>query len=175
MGLLVEAAQGIRKIAVPAGLGGTTEMALLAELGALIGQLPADPLGDIIFAARVLRPEPSGLLGQIHHDRPRLEDRERGAAAHRLIVDDRRHPAIRRNLQEIGGELVTAADIDRLDRVRKREFLEQDDALLAVTGRPEIQVDHSGYLLFYGGSALILAGTELDCPPPHQSAPRSGS
>jgi len=88
---IVEAAQGVGQIAVVAALGGAPEMALLAELGALIGQLPADPLGDVVFAARVRRAEPSGLLGEIGHDRPGLEDRNRGTAPHRLVV--RRSPA----------------------------------------------------------------------------------
>jgi hypothetical protein len=57
-------------------------------------------------------------------------------------VDDRRHPAIGRNFQKIGRELVAATDVDRLDRVGKPELLEKNDGLLAVSGRPEIQVDH---------------------------------
>ena len=56
--------------AVVSALGGASEMALLAQLGTLIGQLPADPLSDIVFAARVLRIELSSLFGEIHHDRP---------------------------------------------------------------------------------------------------------
>src|SRR6476646_1483515 len=61
---------------------------------------------------------------------------QRGAAAHRLVVDDRRHPAVRRNLQKFGSELVPAADIDRFDRVRKPQLFEKNDDLLAVSGRP---------------------------------------
>src|SRR6185503_10476687 len=81
MRFIVEAAQGVGEITVFSALGGATEMALLAQLGTLIGQLPADPLSDIVFAARILRVEPSGLLGEIHHDRPGFENRNRGAAA----------------------------------------------------------------------------------------------
>ena len=57
------------------------------------------------------------------------------------MVDDRRHPAVGRNLQKVGSELVAAADIDRLDRVRRPELFKQDDDFLAVSSRPEIQVD----------------------------------
>jgi len=117
-------------------------MALLPQLGTLIGQLPADPLSDIVFAARILRVEPSGLLGEIHHDRPGFEDRHRGAAAHRLVVEDRGHPAVRRNLQKFGSKLVPAADIDRFDRVREPQLLEKNYNLLAVSGRLEIEVNH---------------------------------
>src|SRR4029077_14291666 len=109
MRFIVEAAKGVGKIAVVSALGSATKMALLAQLGTLIGQLPADPLSDIVFAARVLRAEPSSLLGEIHHDPTGLEKRDRGAAAHRLLVDDRRHSAVRRNLQKFGSELVPAA------------------------------------------------------------------
>jgi len=108
-------------------------MALLAQLGTLIGQLPADPLSDIVFAARVLRVEPSSLFCEMHHDRPGFENRHQGAAAHRLVVDDRWHPAVRRNLQEISSELVSAADIDRFDRVREPQLLEKNDDLLSVS------------------------------------------
>src|SRR6266446_1344039 len=121
-------------------------MALLAELGALIAQLPADPLGDVIFFARFRWSKPSCLLSKVRHDGPRLEDGNRGAAAHRLVIDDRRHPAVWRNLQKVGGELVTAADVDRFDGVRKPAFLQQNDDLLAVSGGPEIKVDHRGLL-----------------------------
>jgi hypothetical protein len=65
MRFIVKATQGVGEIAVVSALGGASEMALLAELRTLIGQLPADPLSDIKFAARVLRVEPSGLLGKI--------------------------------------------------------------------------------------------------------------
>src|SRR5438309_432411 len=84
--LVVKAAKGVGKIAVVAALGGASEMALLAELRTLIGQLPADPLGDLVFAARVLRPEPPGLLGEIHHNGTGFENGNRGASSHRLVV-----------------------------------------------------------------------------------------
>src|SRR5260370_41945185 len=98
MCFIIEAAKGVGKIAVVSALGGASEMTLLAELGSLIGQLPADPLGNLILAARVLRPEASGLLGEIHHNRTGFEDGDRGTSSHRLVVDDRRHPARRANL-----------------------------------------------------------------------------
>src|SRR5437868_3898763 len=104
MCFIVKAAKGVGKIAVVSALGGAPEMALLAELRTLIGQLPADPLGDIVFAARVLRPEPSGLLGEIHHNRTGFEDGDRSASSHRLVVDDRRHPAVGRSLHKVGSK-----------------------------------------------------------------------
>jgi hypothetical protein len=123
----------------PAGVG---EDAANVIRQALAGMLWSKQYFFIDIAAGVLRTEPSGLFGEIHHDRPGLEDRDRGAAAHRLVVDNRRHPAVRRNLQKFGSELVPAADIDRFDRVWKPQFLQKNDDLLAVSGRPEIEVDH---------------------------------
>src|ERR1700751_1885863 len=114
VGLVVKAAQGVGEIAMASGLFGAPKMTLLAEFRPLIGQLPADPLRDIVSAAHVLRIKASGLFGEIHHDRPGFEDRDRRAAAERLGVNDRRHPSIRRNPQKMRGQLITAADIDRL-------------------------------------------------------------
>src|SRR5439155_21281488 len=109
------------------------KMALLAKLRTLLRQLPAEPIRDILFFARFRRANPSCLLSEIGHDGPRLEDGNRCAAAHRLVIDDRRHPAVWRDLQKVGGELVTTADIDRLDGVRKLAFLQKNDNLLAVS------------------------------------------
>ena len=61
-------------------------MALLAEFGTLIGQLPADPLSDIVFAARVLRVEPSGFSARYIMIGPDSKI-VIGAAAHRLVVE----------------------------------------------------------------------------------------
>jgi hypothetical protein len=58
------------------------------------------------------------------------------------MIDDRRHPPVRGNLQKVGSALVPATDIDRLDGVREPQFLEKNDDLLTVSGRPEIEVDH---------------------------------
>src|SRR5260370_26162281 len=116
MCFIIKAAKGVGTIAVVSARGGASEMTLLAELGPLIGQLPADPLGDLIFAARVLRPEASGLLGEIHHNRTGFENGNRGTSSHRLVVDECPHPAVRGNLHKLRSELVPAAYIDRPDR-----------------------------------------------------------
>src|SRR5262249_19630491 len=145
---------------------------------------PADPLGNIISAAHILWIEASGLFGEIHHDRARFEDRDRRATAHRLIVDDRRHPAVWRNAQELGGELVAATDVDRLDGVRHPELFEQDDALLAVSRWPEIQVNHGISSCSWDRRMWNVIIVGLGCPPcchrwrrlPRSNGPRlSGS
>src|SRR5215472_17226578 len=173
MGLIVEAAQRIGEVAVASGLLGAPEMALLAELWALIGQLPADPLGNIVSAAHVLRIEASGLLGEIHHDRPGLEDRDRRAAAQRLGIDYCRHPAVWRDPQKMRGELIAATDIDRLDRVGHPELFEQYDGLLAISCGPKIQVDHGIFSCFQDWSMWIVTTAGTDCPPCCRRARRS--
>jgi hypothetical protein len=64
----------------------------------LFSTLPAGILpGHRIIAGtrkmRLLRPEFSTLLGQVFHDGARLEDGDGRAAAHRLVIHNRRHPA----------------------------------------------------------------------------------
>jgi hypothetical protein len=83
-----------------------------------------------MFSAWFRWAKPPCLLGGIRHDGPRLEDGNRCAAAYRLVIDDRRHPAVWRDLEKVWGELVTTADIDRLDGVRKPAFLQKNDNLL---------------------------------------------
>src|SRR5262249_49897304 len=90
---------------------GTAEMTALAELRALIGHLPHDPLRDLVFSARVLPEKAAFLFCEIHHDRARLEDADRRPAALWLMVDQYRHAVVRVDLQELELELVAAADI----------------------------------------------------------------
>src|SRR5690242_19546922 len=63
-----------------------------------------------------------GLLGEVGHGGAGFEGRQRRAAAHRLVIDDCGHPAIRRNLQTCRRELIAATDIDRLDAVRQPQL-----------------------------------------------------
>jgi hypothetical protein len=86
-------------------------MAAFAELRTLVGHLPDQPLGHGVFAAQVLRIEFADLLGEVHHDRAGLEDRDRLAAAGRVAVDQDRHAVVGVHLEEFGRELVAAADI----------------------------------------------------------------
>src|SRR5437660_5028509 len=117
-------------------------MAALAELWALIGHLPHDPLGHLILAAQILRPEAPRLLGDVHHDRARLEHRDRRAAALWSMVDHRRHAVVRVHLQKFGRELIAALDVAGDDLVLKPAFFQQDGDFLAVGGRPVMQIEH---------------------------------
>src|SRR5579872_5563335 len=117
-------------------------MALLAELRSLVGHLPEDPLQDVVFSMRVGGQEFSGFFREVGHDGAGLEDRDRLAAAHRFVVNDCRHTAVGGDLEERGRQLVASADVDRFEIVGEAEFLEQDEGFLAVSGGPEIEVDH---------------------------------
>jgi hypothetical protein len=96
--------------------GGSTSTSLrravLAELRALVRQLPHHPLSDLVLAARLGRPELAGLLGEVHEDRTRLEDRDRWATARGVVIDDRGHPVVGTDREERGVELIAASDVE---------------------------------------------------------------
>src|SRR5690348_18257051 len=60
------------------------------------------------------------------------------------VIDDRRHPVIGADRQELWLELVAAPDIDRDHAVFEAAFFEHDRDLPAVRRRPIIKVDHVG-------------------------------
>src|SRR6202043_204019 len=82
----------------------------------------------------------SGALGEMDQDRARLEHRQRPVLE--VMVDDRRHPVVRADLEEFRLELVTFADIDRDRAVFEVAFLEHDRDLPAIWRRPVIEIDH---------------------------------
>ena len=140
VGLVGEAANGVGEVARIRP--GAAEMTALAELRALIGHLPHDPLGDLVFAADILREEPPLFLGEIHHDCARFEDADRRPAALGVVIDQHRHAVVRIDLQEFGLELIAAPDIARHEIVVETQFLEQDRHLLAVGCRPKMEIEH---------------------------------
>src|SRR5205814_437400 len=75
------------------------EMAALARLSALVGDLPHDPLLPLVRAAQILRPEAPRLLGRVRHDDARLELRDWRGAALWSMVEHRRRAVVRVHLQ----------------------------------------------------------------------------
>jgi hypothetical protein len=73
-------------------------------------------------------------------DRTRLEHRQWSIFS--IMIDDRRHPVVRADLEELRLELVPLADIDWDHPVFEAAFLEHDRDLPAVRRRPVIEVDH---------------------------------
>src|SRR3546814_18565170 len=65
-----------------------------------------------------------------------------------VCSSDLRHAVVGREFQEVGLELLALGDIDRLDRVGDAGFLEKQRDLVAVRGRPVIEIDHLGYSVF---------------------------
>ena len=105
---------------------------------------PHHPLRDLVLAADFLREKAPFLLAEIHHDRPRLEDADRRAAALRVVIDQRRHAVVGIELQELRLELVAAPDIAGDKVVIEAQLLEQDRDLLAVRCRPVVKLEHDG-------------------------------
>src|SRR6266849_3753328 len=77
-----------------------TEVHRLPRLGPQIGHLPIEPLLDLDAAALVPWIESAGLAAEILQDRAGLEDRDR-PVARTVVVDDRRHPVVGRDRQEL--------------------------------------------------------------------------
>src|SRR4051812_44023178 len=92
--------------------------------------LPHEPLERLDLAAQVLGDELAGLAREIKEDRPRFEDADRLAAACRSTVHDGGNAVVRRDLQELGLELLALADIDRVDPVLEAGFLQEERDLV---------------------------------------------
>jgi len=61
------------------------------------------------------------------------------------VIDNRGHPAVRRDFQKVGSQLIATTNIDRLDLIRDGGFLEQDGNFFPVWSGPEIEIDHLIY------------------------------
>ena len=113
------------------------EMMRLAEHRADTRHLEHQPLDDVVLSARVRRHQLAGLLGQVHQDRARLENRDR-LAARSFGIGHRGHAIVGADFQELGLELIAGADIDRDYVVLEADLLEHPGDLVAVGRRPEI-------------------------------------
>ena len=87
-----------------------------------------------------------GLLGEIQQHRAGFEDRDRLAAALRLVIHHRRDSVVRRDRQELRLELIALADIDRENLVFQPGLFEKHRDLVAVRRGPVMQVDHGAFL-----------------------------
>src|SRR5260370_25850721 len=100
-------------------------MPLFAEFWSLVSHLPKNPLDHLVFVIWLLRPEPAGFFGQIHHDGTRLKDGKRGATTQRLVIDDRWHAALALDPEKRRRQLIPAAAVARPHWVRHATFLQQ--------------------------------------------------
>ena len=102
--------------------------------------LPHQPFERPIARLALVRQELARLVGEIDHDRSGLHQ---GHAI--VVIDDGRDLVVGADLQEIGGELLVIADIDRMRRVGQSELFQQNRDLAAIGGRPRVEVDHRQY------------------------------
>ncbi len=130
------------------------EVMHLAEHGADTAHLPHQPLDRVPVRLGLLGPELPGLFGEVHEDRARFEQREA-----RVVVDDGGNAIVGADLQEVGLELVTLADVDGVRSVLEAAFLEHDRDLAAVGGRPSVEIDHRASLELEGDGAAARADT----------------
>src|SRR3984893_14231745 len=128
-------------------------MMILTCHGSKAAHLPEHPLQGVDSAPQVLGNESLGLVRQIQQYGPGFENGYRRAALHRRLIDDGRHPGFRRDGKEFGAELFARADVHRDDGVWHAGLFEKKSDLVAVGGRPIIQVDHG---CTSGGSSAIL-------------------
>jgi hypothetical protein len=101
-------------------------------------------LHDFGAVAQIGRHELAGLLGEVHQDRARLENRDRLAAALRILVDDGRNAVVGRDGEKLRLELLALADVDRDNAVGKPGLLQEHRDLVAVRRRPVVKIDHVG-------------------------------
>ena len=79
-------------------------------------------------------------LFPVDQDRTAFEQRQR--AAFRFVIDHGGNLVVRRDLQELGLELLAIADIDRHGFIGHAQFFQQDEGLAAIRGGPGMQCDH---------------------------------
>src|SRR5688572_15678606 len=117
------------------------EVVRLPEHRADVAHLEHGPLHHLPALAQVLRQETARLRRQVEQHRARLGERER-LAVRAVGIDHRRHLVVGGDLEELGLELVTLADVDRDHAVGRAGFLEHDVDLVAVGRRPRVQINH---------------------------------
>ena len=103
------------------------EMVHLAQHRADPAHLPHQPLDGAPPRILLFGPELAGLLGEVHQDCTRFEQR---AAV--VAVDDRRNAVVRADLQEMRLELLVLIDVDGMHRIFQPAFLQHDGHLAAV-------------------------------------------
>jgi len=84
----------------------------------------------------------AGLLGEIKQHRAGFEDRDRLAAALRLMIDHRGDAVVRRDRQKLRLELLALADVDCMRLIGEIEFLKRDGSLAAVGCGPSVEINH---------------------------------
>src|ERR1700733_1090547 len=111
-------------------------MVVLARHRPQPAHLPEQPFHDYDAIAQAVRQKSPGFLSEIDEDSARLKNRKRIASILRAMIDDRRHAIIRGNRQKFRPKLLTLADIDGHDPIRKPGLLKEDRDLVAIRRGP---------------------------------------
>src|ERR1700677_795709 len=64
------------------------------------------------------------------------------------MINNRRHPVVRTNFEELRPELFALANIDRYDAVIEARFFEKDRNFMTVRRWPVMQINHSSAPLY---------------------------
>src|SRR3984957_6775266 len=126
-------------------LGVVAEVMVLARHRPEPAHLPERPLQGVVTAVDIGGKKLSGLLGEIEQHRAGFEDRDRLAAAFRLVIDHRGNAVVRRDRQKLRLELIALADIDRENLVSQPGLFEKHRDLVAVRRGPVVQIDHGAF------------------------------
>src|SRR3954471_22630751 len=118
------------------------EVVRLAEHRTDVTHLEHGPLHHLPALTQIAGQELSRLGGQIEQHRAGLGERER-LAARTVGIDHRRHLVVRRDLEELGLELVAFTDIDGDHAVWRARLLHHDVDLVPIGRRPSVEIDHS--------------------------------
>src|SRR5215472_5722713 len=112
----------------------------LAGHRAKAAHLPHQPLEHRHLTPQIGRPELAGFCAEVDQDRAGLEDAN-WCAPRANGVDDRRNLVVWADFREGGGELLSLADVYRLDGVGQAHLFQRDADLAAVRGVPGVQLD----------------------------------
>src|SRR5216684_4050098 len=123
-------------------LGVIAEVMVLPRHRTEPAHLPERPLNRVVTAVDVGGKEFSGLLRQIQQHRAGFEDRNRLAAALRLMIEHCGNAVVGRDRQKLRLELVALADVDRENLVLQPGLFQKHRDLVAVRRGPVMEVDH---------------------------------
>src|SRR6266436_5218403 len=144
-------------------LGVITEVMVLPRHRTEPAHLPERPLNRVVTAVDVGRKEFAGLLRQIQQHRAGFEDRNRLAAALRLMIEHRGNAVVGRDRQKLRLELVALADVDRENLVFQPSLFQKHRDLVAVRRGPVMKVDHGASPSCCGFIPGMQLGIQTGC------------
>jgi hypothetical protein len=123
---------------------------VLAQHWPQAAHLPVEPLEHVGAIAQFRRQKLPGLLGQVLQNGPRLKHTQGLATVGGFVVNDGGNAVVGGNGEKIWGKLFALANVDGLEAVGQGGLFEKNGDLVAVGGRPVVQVDHRMVGLSWG-------------------------